>query len=161
MNVAEPEYLADIPGPSRPADSYVDPAFRFVRRMDVRFRDVDIFGHVNHVVYLTYVEQVRTEYFYQLLGIQLPSGNPTAFVIATINCEYRLPLGWGQPVDVGWRFTRLGRSSADYFYEIRRGAEIASTGHGVMVNADPVAGKSAPIPERWRSILAQFEGIPP
>jgi acyl-CoA thioester hydrolase len=129
--------------------------------MEVRFRDVDILGHVNHVVYLTYVEQVRTQYFYELLGIQLPSGNPTAFVIATIECVFLKPIGWGRPVDVGWRFSRLGRSSADYMYEIACGDEIVSRGHGVMVNADPVAGTSAPIPERWREILSAFEGIPP
>ena len=133
--------------------------YRYVRRVDVRFRDLDILHHVNHVVYLTFVEQVRTQYFYEILGIQVPSGNPTAFVIATVNCEYMLPLGWGDDVDVGWRFTKLGRSSAHYMFELTRGSDVVCRGHGVMVNADPRAGKSAPIPTSWRAALAAFEGI--
>jgi acyl-CoA thioester hydrolase len=147
--------------PSRPPDSHVDAVYRYVRRVDVRFRDLDILHHVNHVVYLTFVEQVRTQYFYEVLGIQVPSGNPAAFVIATVNCEYLLPLGWGDDVDVGWRFTKLGRSSAQYIFELVRGSDVVCRGNGVMVNADPRAGKSVPIPEPWRAALAEFEGIEP
>ena len=62
------------PDPSRPADCHVDPRFRYVRRIEVRFRDLDALGHVNHVVYLTYVEQVRTQYFQDVLGIDVPTG---------------------------------------------------------------------------------------
>ena len=145
--------------PVRPSDSHVDHVYRYVRRVDVRFRDLDILHHVNHVVYLTYVEQVRTQYFYEVLGIQVPSGNPTAFVIATVNCEYLLPLAWGDEVDVGWRITRLGRSSIQYIFELARGNDVVCRGNGVMVNADPRAGKSAPIPAEWRNGLATFEGI--
>ncbi|MGE3267689.1 MAG: acyl-CoA thioesterase [Chloroflexota bacterium] len=150
-----------ISSASRPADSRVSDSYRFVRRVEVRFRDIDVLGHVNHVVYLSFVEQVRTEYFYEILGIRVPSGNPTAFVIATVNCEYLQPLGWGEQVDVGWRFTRLGRSSADYIFELTRGQEVVARGNGVMVNADPVAGRSAPIPDAWREALSRFEGIAP
>ena len=147
--------------PLRPSGCHVDQVYRYVRRVDVRFRDLDILHHVNHVVYLTYVEQVRTQYFYDVLGIQVPSGNPAAFVIATVNCEYLLPLAWGDDVDVGWRIANVGRSSIKYVFELARGSDIVCRGNGVMVNADPRAGKSVPIPNEWRAALAAFEGIEP
>ena len=147
--------------PLRPPDSQIDAVYRYVRRVDVRFRDLDILHHVNHVVYLTYVEQVRTQYFYDVVGIQVPSGNATAFVIATVNCEYLLPVGWGDEVDVGWRITRLRRSSIQYIFELARANEVVCRGNGVMVNADPLAAKSAPIPDAWRTALSVFEGIDP
>ena len=53
----------DGPGrfaPIRPPDTHVEARFRYVRRIETLFRDLDALGHVNHVVYLTYVEQVRT-----------------------------------------------------------------------------------------------------
>ncbi|MEO6212595.1 MAG: thioesterase family protein, partial [Vicinamibacterales bacterium] len=31
----------------------------FSHRLEVRFRDCDPMGHVNHAVYLTYLEQAR------------------------------------------------------------------------------------------------------
>lgn len=135
--------------------------YRYVRRIEVRFRDLDILHHVNHVVYLTYVEQVRTQYLFEVLGIQVPSGKNAVFVIATVHCQYLLPLAWGDEVDVGWRITRLGNSSIDYIFELRRGGDVVANGNGVMVNADPRAGKSARIPDEWRAGLAAFEGIAP
>jgi acyl-CoA thioester hydrolase len=157
--VAEPSPPPSALAPVRPADSHLDQVYRYVRRIEVRFRDLDILNHVNHVVYLTYVEQVRTQYFYEVLGIGVPSGNETAFVIATVNCQYLRSLAWGDEVDVGWRVTRLGNSSLDYIFELRRGNEIVANGGGVMVNADPRAGKAARIPEAWRTGFAAFEGI--
>lgn len=147
------------PDPARPADCHVDPRFRYVRRVDVRFRDLDALGHVNHVVHLTYVEQVRTQYFQEVLGIDVPAG--LTWVIARVACEYLLPLGFGDAVDVGWRLNRLGRASADYEFVLLRGAEVVARGDGVLVNSDARAARSAPIPDSWRERAATFEGIAP
>lgn len=128
-----------------------------MRRLDVRFRDLDALGHVNHVVYLTYVEQVRTQYFAEVLGIDVPAA--LTWVIATVSCEYLLPLAFGDTVEVGWRIGRLGRASADYEFVLMRGADVMARGGGVLVNSDQRAARSAPIPEAWRTAAAAFEGI--
>ena len=145
--------------PSRPADSAVDPRFRYVRRVEVRFRDLDALGHVNHVVYLSYVEQVRTQYFHDVMGIAVPDG--LTWVIATVSCEYLLPLAFCEIVEVGWRISRLGGASAEYEFVLVRGAEVVARGSGVLVNSDQRAARSAPIPEHCRARTAAFEGIPP
>jgi acyl-CoA thioester hydrolase len=145
------------PDPARPPDCHVDPRFRYVRRLDVRFRDLDALGHVNHVVYLTYVEQVRTRYFRDVMGIEVP--NELTWVIATVSCEYLQPLAFCDVVDVGWRIGRLGRASADYEFVLMRGADLVARGGGVLVNSDARAARSAPIPEAWREAAARFEGI--
>jgi acyl-CoA thioester hydrolase len=145
----------------RPADSAVAPRFRYVGRLEVRFRDLDVLGHVNHVVYLTYVEQVRTAYFLEIAGIGVPNGLPWAWVIASVSCDYLQPLSFGDVVDVGWRIGRLGQASADYEFELVRGGEVVGRGSGALVNADPRAGRSVPIPDAWRAAIAAFEGIEP
>lgn len=137
----------------------MDERFRYVRRIEVRFRDLDALGHVNHVVYLSYVEQVRTAYFAEILGIEVPDG--LTWVIARVSCEYLLPLAFGEAVDVGWRIGRLGGASADYEFVLMRGAELVARGEGVLVNSDARAARSAAIPEPWRIACAAFEGIPP
>lgn len=146
--------------PARPATSAVDERFRYVRPIAVRFRDLDVLGHVNHVVYLSYVEQVRSHYFFDLFGLRVPSDLPFAWVVARISCEYLRPLSFGEAVDVGWRVSRVGGASADYEFEIGRGSDLVARGGGVLVLADPLAGKSAPIPDAWRDAIAAFEGIP-
>jgi acyl-CoA thioester hydrolase len=141
----------------RPSDSLVEPRFRYVRRLEVRFGDLDALGHVNHVAYLTYVEQVRTQYFQEILGIDVPDG--LTWVIAQVSCEYVLPLAFGDVVEVGWRIGRLGRASADYEFVLMRGAAVVARGGGVLVNSDARTARSAPIPDRWRRAAASFEGI--
>jgi acyl-CoA thioester hydrolase len=137
----------------------VDARFRFVRTIDVRFRDLDALGHVNHVVYLSYVEQVRTEYFRDVLLIDVPDG--LTWVIARVWCDYLLPLGFGDTVTVGWRIGRLGGASAEYEFELARAGELVGRGGGVLVNSDARAARSAPIPDPWRERVAAFEGIEP
>ena len=43
-------------------------SFRFRHRLQVRFRDCDIFGHVNNAVYFTYMEEARWAYWRELMG---------------------------------------------------------------------------------------------
>jgi len=149
-----------IQPPVRPLDSHVADLYRYVRPIEVRFRDLDVLGHVNHVVYLSYVEQVRSQYFFELFGLNVPGGLPQAWVVAQARCDYLLPLAFGEVVEVGWRISRLGGASADYVFELVRGTQAVARGSGVLVWADPLAGKSSPIPDDWRAAIAQFEGIP-
>jgi len=39
-----------------------DDLFRFSTTLEVRWRDLDALGHVNNVVYFTYLEQARIHY---------------------------------------------------------------------------------------------------
>jgi acyl-CoA thioester hydrolase len=137
----------------------LDPRFRWVRSVDVRFRDLDALGHVNNVVYLSYVEQVRTEYFRDVLLLSVP--NDLTWVIARVWCDFLQPLGFGDRVEVGWRISRLGGASAEYEFELARGGVLVARGGGVLVNSDARAARSAPIPDAWRARISEFEGIPP
>jgi acyl-CoA thioester hydrolase len=40
----------------------------FERVVDVRWRDVDALAHVNHAVFLTYLEEARDAFYAQILG---------------------------------------------------------------------------------------------
>jgi acyl-CoA thioester hydrolase len=40
----------------------------FERSVDVRWRDADALGHVNHAVFLTYLEEGRDAFFAETLG---------------------------------------------------------------------------------------------
>ena len=144
------------PPPSR-ADADADDTFPFKVEVQVRFRDLDALGHVNHAVYLTYVEQARTVYFQQILGMAVP--DELRWVIATQRCDYLAPLAFAEIVDVGWRLTRLGRSSADFDFELAAGGRAVARGGGVIVYPHPRAGRAEPIPDHLRRRAADFDGI--
>ena len=141
----------------RPADTVVDPRFRYVYRLQVRFGDLDALGHVNHAKYLTYVEQARTMYALEVLGVDVPDA--LRFVIATLRCDFLAPLAFAEIVDVGWRLTRLGRSSLHFEYELVAGGRAVGRGDTVVVWADPRAGRAIPLPDELRRRAAEFDGL--
>ena len=143
--------------PRRPADTVLDPRFRYVHRLQVRFGDLDALGHVNHAAYLTYVEQARTMYAREVLGVDVPDA--LRFVIATLRCDFLAPLAFADVVDVGWRLTRLGRSSGHYEFELAAAGRVVGRGDTVIVWADPRAGRSIPLPEELRRRAAEFDGL--
>jgi acyl-CoA thioesterase FadM len=44
------------------------------KRIDLRWRDLDAYGHVNQAVYLTFAEEVLDRWFQQKLGMRPGSG---------------------------------------------------------------------------------------
>ena len=59
------------------------------KRIEIRWRDVDAFRHVNNAVYATYLEECRDELCEQVLeGV----GDPWDFVLARVAINYRREL---------------------------------------------------------------------
>ena len=141
----------------RPDDTVVDRRFRYVHRLQVRFGDLDALGHVNHATYLTYVEQARTMYAREVLGVDVPDA--LRFVIATLRCDFLAPIAFAEIVDVGWRLTRLGRSSGHYEFELAAAGRAVGRGDTVIVWADPRVGRSIPLPDELRRRAAEFDAV--
>ena len=70
--------------------------FRHVVPMEIRFRDLDTFEHVNNAVILTYIETARIRYLVDL-DIRLPHAgwNDIVFILAHISCDFRKPIFYG------------------------------------------------------------------
>lgn len=52
--------------------------------VDLRFRDLDAFGHVYHAEYLTLLDQARTRWLGEVLGIDPPE----EYVVARLEIDY-------------------------------------------------------------------------
>ena len=71
----------------------------FEHPVDVRWRDVDALGHVNHAVFLTYLAEGRDVFFTQTLGV-----DPLYVVVRIeldLRAEVRLPGPAGDGADRG------------------------------------------------------------
>lgn len=119
------------------------------KEIEIRWRDLDAFGHVNHVVFLTYLEEVRDEW----LGGTL--GDPAlvwAFVIARVEVDYRRELKLGDDAIVArCGLERVGNSSVVTRESIRtRTGELAAEAKAVLVARDEETGRSRPLTEDER-----------
>ena len=78
----------------------------FEHPVDVRWRDTDALGHVNHAVFLTYLEEGRDAFFMQTFG-----GEPD-YVVARIEVDLRAEVRHPQRrVTVRLAVERLGTTS--------------------------------------------------
>jgi acyl-CoA thioester hydrolase len=96
----------------------------FVHRLEVRFRDCDPLGHVNHSVYFTYLEQTRFAHWRALGGTAGGDEAIPSVIIAHAECDYKRAALQGETLEIRLRLGAMGRSSFHYEYEIVDGESV-------------------------------------
>jgi acyl-CoA thioester hydrolase len=120
------------------------------KRVEIRWRDVDAYQHVNNAVYATYLEECRDEWVDAALG---DAGDPWDLVLARIAIDFRreLRLDDGEVV-VSCALQRIGNSSLTLREEIRtREGEVAAEAEAVLVARDRTLGRSRPLTQAERA----------
>ncbi len=134
--------------------------FRHRTSVQVRFRDIDAFGHVNNSVVSSYVEQARVTYLRDVLGLN-PIGpeDRMPLILAMIQIDYRSPIFLEDRVDVGSRVDWLGSTSIGMSHELRgEGGRTLAHSTSVLVTYDYAQARPMPVPEDWRTTLRGHEG---
>jgi acyl-CoA thioester hydrolase len=128
----------------------------YTKRIEIRWRDMDAFKHVNNSVYLTYLEEARDEWFLEVLGNGLLLND---FVLARCAVDYRSPLTQDDgDVDVELRCTRVGRSSVATAERISAVSDgrVAAEAEAVLVHYDWQTGKSRPLTEEIATAFGRW-----
>jgi acyl-CoA thioester hydrolase len=130
--------------------------FRFVHAQEVTFRDLDVFGHVNNAVYLTYLENARIGYLREVLSIE--SFEDLLVILAKVRIDFRSRASLGEVLEIGTRVSRIGTKSFDLDHEVRgpdgRLVAVAST---TLVTFDYRGDTTMPVPDLWRERIESFE----
>jgi acyl-CoA thioester hydrolase len=132
--------------------------FRHRTRVDVRFRDIDAFGHVNNAVVSSYIELARIRYLVDVLQVEPIGVMP--LILAHISIDYRSPILFSDVVEIGSRVDWLGTTSIGMSHELTGagdGRELARSS-SVLVTYDYEQAKPMPVPDDWRRALITHEG---
>jgi acyl-CoA thioester hydrolase len=122
-----------------------------VKRIEIRWRDMDGFGHVNNSTYLTYLEEARDQFLTDLLGEAVHR-----IVIRRIEIDFVSGLTQADDhVDVEVQLTGVGTSSLTLAERIVSTADgrVAATANTVMVHTDDSRTASSPWPAAARAVL--------
>ncbi|MDE3156865.1 MAG: acyl-CoA thioesterase [Acidobacteriota bacterium] len=132
----------------------------FSHQVEVRFKDCDPMGHVNHAVYLTYLEQARFAYWRQLTRTR--PGPGAGIIIARAECDFRASILMGQAIEVRLWVSAIGRTSFTLDYEIVRldDHRVVATARTVIVAYDYQANRPVVIPDDMRALLEQARREP-
>jgi acyl-CoA thioester hydrolase len=130
---------------------------RFEIDIDVRFRDIDVMGHVNNAVFFTYFEQARVQFFKNIF----PSKNPNefAFILAHIRCDYIKPVTLNDRPCLRIGVKALGNKSFQFHYQLVDRADPAiffATAESVQVCYDYQENRPVPVSEKLRTLLSTY-----
>jgi acyl-CoA thioester hydrolase len=112
-------------------------AFKVFRRIDTRWMDNDVYGHVNNVVYYSWFDTAVNAHLIEQGALDIHHGETIGLVIET-QCNYFAPLAFPQTIEAGIRVAKLGSSSVRYEIGLfSQGEDLcAARGHFVHVYVD-------------------------
>lgn len=120
--------------------------------VEVRFADLDAYGHVNNAVYFTYLETARTKLFMEDFREFMKAG--LTFLVVKAECEYKKPISLTSAVYVDIELIRSGRSSFDIEYRIHdNNGTLYAGAKTVMVCFDSTLNKPVKVPEAMKAMF--------
>lgn len=138
----------------------MEPTFKHLTPIQIRFNDIDRLGHVNNNSYFAYYDLGKEKYIIDVLKVNYATGKILP-VIANINADFLEPMFYGDQIIMQTCVSRIGNKS----FTLMQRAVNQTTGRimcqctTVMVFMDIAAQKSVPMPEEFRTAIEQFEGI--
>ena len=125
----------------------------FSVEIEIRFRDIDAYGHVNNAVFFTYLEVARTKVFKQHFHELMQQG--ILYLVVKAECEYKMPIKFTDKVIISMRITDIGHSSFTIEYKIHNGNEkLFATAKTVMVTYDSKKNKPTKIPDTFFELIS-------
>jgi len=125
-------------------------------RVQLRWRDMDMLGHLNQAVYHELLEEGRIALIAEL--IQRLGGDHThgGFVLAHVDLDYHREVRKDhEAVDVVLRLASLGRSSVVLEHEVRLpDGAVAASGKSVLVAWDPATRAKRVLSDHERAALS-------
>ncbi len=131
--------------------------YRWFHAITTRWMDNDAFGHVNNVVYYSWMDTAVNRFLldHKLLDV---GTSPVVGIVAETGCRYISQIAYPDDVTVGIRVAKLGRSSVRYAVGIfRADEEVASAdGHFVHVYVDRATMRPVAVPDFIRVELERI-----
>ena len=132
--------------------------YRHFTAVTTRWKDNDVYGHVNNVEYYSYFDTVINTYLIVEGGLDIHGGDAIG-VCAESHCRFLGEMAFPETIEGGLRVEKLGNSSVRYGIGLFRQGQDAPAAEGwfVHVFVDRKTRKSVPIPAALREALQRIE----
>ncbi|MBL1280749.1 MAG: acyl-CoA thioesterase [Fluviicola sp.] len=124
--------------------------------IQIRFADIDIMGHVNNAIYLSYFENTRMHYFKYMLGRDW-DWNKDGIILLKNEVEYIRPVRMTDSPEVTMKVDKIGNKSFTLSYELAVKGVIYCKGLSILVGYDNENHKSIAIPTLMRTELEKLK----
>ena len=126
--------------------------------IQLRFNDVDKYGHVNNTVYFSFYDLGKSEYL-KTVRPELEE-EQDGVVIVHIETDFLAQIKASEPIAVETATTAIGTKSFDLVQRAVNTAtgEVKCICRSVLVAFDVKLGQSKPLDEAWIEAICRFEG---
>lgn len=147
--------------PDNPGNPRLTPAphpYRHYLRLQTRFTDFDMLGHMNNNIYMSFMDMGKADYFKSVMQGNVNWNDP-GLVVVNINCDYFAPVFPDEPVELFTTVTRLGEHSIHLDQRIVNAdtLETKCVARTVMAGFDIRTATSKPIAPEWIEAIERFE----
>jgi acyl-CoA thioester hydrolase len=126
-------------------------------RITTRWKDNDVYGHVNNVEYYSFFDTVINAFLIGEGGLDIHGGDVIGLCVES-HCAFKQSLAFPQSVDAGLRVAHLGNSSVKYEIGLFREGDDkpAAEGWFVHVFVDRATRRPHAIPQTIRAALERI-----
>ncbi|MCW8835433.1 MAG: acyl-CoA thioesterase [Rhodospirillales bacterium] len=132
--------------------------FTYFMDVPTRWNDNDMLGHVNNVIYYSYMEAVVVRFVSEVLGVDWYT-SPLIPYAAESLCRFKRPLAFPQKVEAAMRISHIGNTS--FSYELALFAEgddaLYAEGRWVHVMVERESERPTPISPDIRTTLERYK----
>lgn len=126
--------------------------------IQLRFNDLDVYGHVNNTVYFTYYDLGKTEYF----STAYPGINfrKHGVVVVHIEANFLSQIRVNENIAVETAVTEIGNKSMTLMQQVidQNSGEVKCICKSILVAFDLQNSSSMEIPEEWKEAISAYEG---
>jgi len=129
--------------------------YPFICPIQVRWRDLDAFTHVNNATFASYLEMARTKVFSDLFGGREAMEVP--FFVTRLEIDYRRSIKLYDEVQVGIRVGWIKGASFTFEYLVTANGESAAEAVTTLACVDNVTGQVVRITPALRKTLESLQ----
>jgi len=124
----------------------------------IRFNDIDLVGHVNNAIYISYFEEARIAFFNDLMTTKW-DWTKEGTILARHEIDYKVPILLDDEVQIETWVSHIGNKSMEVSYRIVKndnGNWVECTvGKSIVVCFNYKENKTIAVPEKWRNALME------
>jgi acyl-CoA thioester hydrolase len=126
--------------------------FDFWSSMKTRWRDMDALGHLNHAIYLGFMESARVDVYIQLGFSGIRKDMDESTILGSMDVHYLSQVKHPASLDVGHSICRVGSKSFDFLAAIFKENEEKPVCSALfkMVAFNYDLNKAIPVPDLIR-----------
>jgi acyl-CoA thioester hydrolase len=126
--------------------------------IQIRFSDVDAFGHVNNAMQITYFDYGKIQYF-DAVKFRFPEEDGSALIVVNVNVDFMEQIRLKDEIVVKTKICEIGHKSVKLVQVIedKNNGHVKSVCRTVMCGYNAVNQESIVIPDKWRKLINTYE----